>query len=394
MQPDKYAQRGVASGKEDVHKAIAHLSKGLYSKAFCKVLPDYLGQSPQHCLVSHVDTAGTKPALAYLYWRETADLTVWEGIVQDALVMNLDDMACAGVTNHFVVAANLARNKHLIPGEVVQRIISHTQSYLDSLQAFGLTATLAGGETADVGDIVRTADVGFTVTARAHQNDIIEVRPQPGDVIVGFSSAGRCSYEPGYNSGIGCNGLTSARHDLLHPHYASQYPETYSPETPREVIYTGPYRVQDSLPSHPTLPCVGKLILSPTRLYLPLIHTLLTQHRNAIHGLVHCTGGGQTKVLHFAEGVQIIKDNLLPVPPLFEEIQRVSATPWREMFRTFNMGHRLEAYTTPKAAPALIQLAHNFGIESQVVGRVQAHPDAKATLRIHHQGETLEYVSA
>jgi phosphoribosylformylglycinamidine cyclo-ligase len=388
---DLYAQRGVSSGKEEVHAAIRHLDKGLFPQAFCKVLPDYLAGSADHALILHTDTAGTKPILAYLYWKETGDLSVWKGIVEDALVMNLDDMACAGVLDGFVVSANVARNSHRIPGEVLAVIIQHAQAYLEGLAQWGVQAWLAGGETADVGDLVRTIDVGYTVAARLPRADVLQVNPRPGDVIVGIASSGQAVYETQWNSGIGCNGLTSARHDLLHKTYAERYPESVEPLLDSKVVYTGKYRLTDSVPGVPV--DVGHMVLSPTRTYLPLLHQVVPRFRQQLSGIVHCTGGGQTKCLHFAgPGIHIRKDNLLPVPAIFREIQAAVGTPWQEMFRTFNMGHRLELYTDAATAQEIIAMAGALQLEAQVVGQVEAAPgQAKASLSIHWEGQTYSY---
>lgn len=386
---DLYARRGVSSGKEEVHAAIRHLDKGLFPNAFCKVLPDYLSGSPDHALVLHTDTAGTKPILAYMYWRETGNLDVWKGIVEDALVMNLDDMACSGLTTGFVVSANVARNKARIPGEVLGVIIAHAHDYLASLKEYGVDAWLAGGETADVGDLVRTIDVGYTVAARIARADVLEINIQPGQVVVGVASSGQALYERGWNSGIGSNGLTSARHDLLHKHYLTAYPESVEPTLDPAVVYTGKYRLTDSVPGVPV--DVGHMVLSPTRTYLPLLSRVLPQYRPHIGGIIHCTGGGQTKCLHFAkEGVRIIKDQLLPVPAIFREIQAALNTPWPEMFRTFNMGHRLELYVNEKAAEGILAEAKALGLEAAVVGRVEA-TQGPARLSLHHEGQVYAY---
>ncbi|MFN7707616.1 MAG: AIR synthase-related protein [Sphingobacteriia bacterium] len=387
---DLYARRGVSSGKEDVHAAISHLDKGLYPNAFCKILPDYFAHSSAHACLLHTDTAGTKPILAYLYWRETGDLDVWKGIVEDALVMNLDDMACAGMTTGFVVSSNIARNKARIPGEVLGVLIAHADAYLNSLRKYGIEAWLAGGETADVGDLVRTLDVGYTVAGRMARDEVMEINIQPGQVIVGVASSGQASYEQSWNSGIGSNGLTSARHDLLSSYYKVHYPETLEPSLEEAVTYAGKYRLTDPIAGVPV--DVGHMILSPTRTYLPLLRPLLAEYRSKIGGLIHCTGGGQTKCLHFApQGVHIVKDNLMEIPVIFREIQAAMHTPWKEMYRTFNMGHRLEIYTDADTAQVIIEQAASLHLQAQVVGRVEPGAGPKATLAVHHAGQVLQY---
>lgn len=376
----RYAKRGVSASKAEVHEAIKGMDKGLYPNAFCKVLPDHAGGDPDWANCIHADTAGTKTSLAYLYWRETGDESVWAGIAQDALVMNLDDMACIGAVDRVLISSTIGRNKHRIPGSVIAALIRGTNAFLDRMRDLGVDIQHGGGETADVGDIVRTVDVGFTAFARLPRKNILVNRIRPGDAIVALASYGQASYEARYNGGMGSNGLTSARHDLFGADYAERFPESFDPETDRSVVYTGPYRLTDPVPED--LPGaqdatgldMGRLVLSPTRTYLPFIARALKTQRSALHGMIHCTGGAQTKVLHFAEGVRIIKDNLLPVPPLFHAIQRASGTDWEEMYRVFNMGHRLECYVDPAAALELIALAGEYNIPAQVIGRVEALP--------------------
>lgn len=366
-----YDQRGVSAQKEDVHAAIKNLDKGLFPSAFCKILPDVLAGDDRFCSIMHADTAGTKSIIAYLYWRETGDTSVWEGIAQDAMVMNMDDMICAGATGNMVLSSTIARNKHLIPGEVLSAVINGCEAVLARWRQFGLDIAMAGGETADVGDLVRTIDVGYTAFARFERSRVVTIAPQPGDVIVGFASYGQAAYETAYNSGIGCNGLTSARHDLLHKHYAAAYPESYDSRLDEAVTYIGPYRLTDTVPGS-TLN-VGQMLLSPTRTYAPLVKAVLDKHFNAIHGIVHCTGGGQTKCLKFIqEGVRVIKDNLFTPPQIFELIQQSSGAAPREMYQVFNMGQRLEIFTNKDAASDMIQLAAGLGIEAQITGRVEA----------------------
>lgn len=380
-------KRGVSSQKEDVHAAIRHLDKGLFPKAFCKVVPDYLGGDEAFCNVMHADGAGTKSSLAYLYWKETGDLSVWKGIAQDAVVMNLNDLLCAGVYQNITLSSTIGRNKNLIPGEVISAIIDGTEEFLEMLRSYGINIYSTGGETADVGDLVRTIIVDSTVTARARRSEVISNdRIQPGDVIVGFASFGQAAWETGYNAGMGSNGLTMARHDVLNKHYAS-VAESYDPLVPQELVYTGGLRLTDQLEGHPLN--VGKMILSPTRTFSPLIKTLLNEHFNDIHGMVHCTGGGQTKILHFLDKYHVIKDNLFPTPPLFRMIQEQSGTPWQEMYKVFNMGNLLEIYTNEKFADSLISIAAANGVEARIVGRVEDAPQKQLT--IISQNETYLY---
>jgi phosphoribosylformylglycinamidine cyclo-ligase len=377
-----YEARGVSATKQEVHDAIKHLDKGLYPTAFCKVLPDVLSGSKSHVNIMHADTAGTKTSLAYMYWRETGDLSVWKGIAQDAIVMNLDDMACVGCTDQIVLSSTIGRNKKLIPGEVVAAVIQGTTEFIEKMAALGVHIHLAGGETADVGDVVRTIDVGYTAFARMPKKQLIINKIRKGDVIVAFSSFGQCSYENTYNGGMGSNGLTSARHDMFAHSYAEKYPETFEPSLPREVVYNGKYQLTDvvQIPEVGAI-SAGKLVLSPTRTYLPLIKAITDAHFRDLHGMIHCTGGGQTKVGKFAEGVHIIKDNLFPAPPLFRMIQDAAKTPWREMHQVFNMGHRLECYVPERIADSLVAIGAQFGIEGRVIGHVQKSKDTKITLK-------------
>ncbi len=367
----RYQQRGVSAQKEDVHQAIKKLDKGLFPKAFCKIIPDYLGNDTDWCNVMHADGAGTKSSLAYLYWRETGDMNVWKGIAQDAIVMNIDDLLCVGVTDNILLSSLIGRNKNLIPGEVVAALIDGTQEIIDLFATFGVSIVNTGGETADVGDLSRTLVVDNVVTARARRAEIVDnAKIQAGDVIVGLASFGQASYENEYNSGIGSNGLTSARHDVFHKVYAEKYPESYDPAVNQDLVYSGQYQLTDQ-PEGAPLP-LGKMVLSPTRTYAPVVKQVLKKYRSQIHGMVHCTGGAQTKILHFVDDLHIIKDNLFPTPPLFQIIQQESATEWKEMYQVFNMGHRLEFYMPESLADKIIAIANTYNIEGRVVGRVEA----------------------
>ena len=366
----KYDLRGVSASKSDVHIAIKGLDKGLYDLAFCKILPDFSGGDEAYCNIMHADTAGTKPSLAYLYWKETGDLSVWKGIAQDALIMNLDDLAAVGCVDNIIISSTIGRNKNLIPGEVITEIIQGTKQLLEEYEALGIDIHHAGGETADVGDIVRTADVGFTAFARMKKEDLIINDIKHGDTIVAFASYGKCSYETEYNGGMGSNGLTSARHDVLDKIYRDKYPESYDSNVPMELIYSGSKSLTDTINIEEEEITVGKLILSPTRTYIPLIREFL-QFKEKINGMIHCTGGAQTKVLHFIKNKKIIKDNLLPTPPLFQMIQKESGTPWEEMYQVFNMGHRLEIYTDKSTAEAMIEISKSMQIDAQIIGRVE-----------------------
>ena len=369
---EKYALRGVSANKTDVHAAIKNLDKGLFPTAFCKILPDFVGKNADYCNIMHADTAGTKTSLAYLYWRETGDLSVWKGIVQDAIVMNLDDMACVGCVDDIVLSSTIGRNKNLISGDVIKTLIDATVEFADTMRDFGVNIHLAGGETADVGDIVRTVDVGFTAFARMKRKNLMINRVQAGDVIVGFSSSGQSTYETEYNGGMGSNGLTSARHDVLAHEYAERFTESYNPATPKSVVYSGSKKLTDTLVIDKKEITVGKLLLSPTRTYLPLLKKILSNtEQSQIHGIIHNTGGGQTKALKFVENVHIVKNNLFEVPPLFQMIQSESQTEWREMYQVFNMGHRLEVYCSEKIAENLVKTAKNLNIDAQIIGYVK-----------------------
>jgi phosphoribosylformylglycinamidine cyclo-ligase len=374
-------QRGVSAAKEDVHAAIANVDKGLFPKAFCKIIPDILGGQPDWCNIMHADGAGTKSSLAYMYWRETGDISVWRGIAQDAVVMNTDDLLCVGALDNILISSTIGRNKNLIPGNVIAEIINGTEEVLQMLRENGIGIYSTGGETADLGDLVRTIIVDSTVTARMPRNKVISNHNiQPGDVIVGLSSYGQANYETQYNGGMGSNGLTSARHDVLAKNHAIKYPESHDPNVPESLVYSGKCQLTDTLPNC-TLN-VGQLILSPTRTYAPVAKAVLdTLGIQAIHGMVHCSGGGQTKVLHFVENVHIIKDNLLPIPPLFKLIQLQSGTSYSEMFQVFNMGHRLEYYLAKNHADQVIKIARNFGIEAQIIGRVEYYKGKKLSIK-------------
>lgn len=380
-------KRGVSSQKEDVHAAIKNIDKGLFPQAFCKVVPDYLGGDENFCNIMHADGAGTKSSLAYLYWRETGDISVWKGIAQDAIVMNLNDLLCAGVYDNITISSTIGRNKNLIPGEVISTIIEGTEEFLSMLRSYGVNIYSTGGETADVGDLVRTIIVDSTVTARAKRTDIISNHKiKPGDVIVGLASFGQANFEKQYNGGMGSNGLTMARHDVLSSFYKNMK-ESYDPLVPDELVYTGGLKLSDHLAGHPLN--VGKMILSPTRTFSPVIKTILDQHFDKIHGMIHNTGGGQTKVLHFINEHKIVKNHLFPTPPLFEMIQKQSGTDWQEMYKVFNMGNLLEFYTDEITASSLISIAGTFGIEGRVIGHVEA--SAKKEVEIHSMGNTYKY---
>lgn len=383
-EPSKYELRGVSASKKEVHDAIKGLDKGLFPNAFCKILPDFVGGDSQYVNIMHADTAGTKTSLGYLYWKEKQSDEIWHGISQDAIVMNIDDMACVGCTSNIVLSSTIGRNKNIISGQVVKSLIEGTNLFVDRMKDFGVDIHLAGGETADVGDIVRTVDVGFTTFGRMPKSDLIVNNIQPGDVIVGFASYGQASYEYKYNSGIGSNGLTLARHDVLNHQYAQQYPESFNPFIPNEAVYTGQSKLTDLITINQQTLEVGELLLSPTRTYLPLLAAIPSSLKKVINGIIHCTGGGQTKVLHFINQLKIIKDNLLPVPPIFELIQNNSKTPWKEMYQVFNMGHRLEIYLPESNAQTLIDLAHAFHIDAHIIGRVEAHSDKMVQIKSEH----------
>jgi phosphoribosylformylglycinamidine cyclo-ligase len=370
----KYDLRGVSASKDEVHNAIKNLNKGLFPNAFCKIIPDIAGMDSDFCNIMHADTAGTKTSLAYIYWKETGDLSVWKGIVEDSIVMNLDDMGCVGAFTNIVISSTIGRNKSIIPGEVISTIINYTQEYLDKLAQYGVEITLSGGETADVGDIVRTIDVGYTAFARMRRSEVIDIQIQSGDFIVGFASSGQAIYEDSYNGGMGSNGLTSARHDVFSKYYATKYPESYNPHIPNEVVYTGSRKLTDSVEVLGLKTDYGRLVLSPTRTYLPLLKPMIQECRKHIHGIIHCSGGGQTKVSKFMpENVAIIKDNLLDVPPLFHLIREESGLSLREMYQVFNMGHRLETYVADEScAHEMIAMAANLGIDAAIIGRVES----------------------
>lgn len=383
MAEQRYNLRGVSASKEDVHKAIQNIDKGLYSNAFCKVIPDILGGDTAYCNIMHADGAGTKSALAYLYWKETGDLSVWEGIAQDAIVMNTDDMLCVGATDNILLSSTIGRNKNLIPGEVIAAIINGTEKFLSKMRDMGVGIYSTGGETADVGDLVRTIIVDSTVTARLKRDEVIENNIQAGDVIVGLASFGQANYEDRYNGGMGSNGLTSARHDVFHKLLANKYPESFDPLVPEELVYAGPFGLTD--PTEVKGVNAGQMVLAPTRTYAPIVKAFLKAYRPKIHGMIHCSGGGQTKVLNFVDKLHIIKDNLFDTPPLFRMIQQASGTDWHEMYKVFNMGHRMEVYTDEKSAKALIEISKSFGVEAQVVGRVEAFETKRLTI-ISHAG--------
>lgn len=377
---NRYSQRGVSAQKEDVHLAIKNIDKGLYPKAFCKIIPDVITSSDDHALVMHADGAGTKSSLAYMYWKETGDLSVWRGIAQDALIMNIDDLLCVGVTENILLSSTIGRNKNHIPGEVIQALIEGTEALLEDLRQWGVTIHSTGGETADVGDLVRTIIVDSTVTARIAKKQIIDnANIQAGDVIIGLSSSGQATYEKEYNGGMGSNGLTSARHDVFSKALAKKYPESFDPEVPSDLIYSGSRSLTELLEGVSL--DIGKLVLSPTRTYAPIIQRIFKEiGRAQIHGMVHCSGGAQTKILHFIDQLHIIKDNLFEVPPLFDLIQKESGTAPREMYQVFNMGHRMELYVNPAVAEQIINISHTFNVEAQVVGRVEAASEKKLTL--------------
>lgn len=374
----RYMQRGVSASKEDVHAAIVNLDKGIFPNAFCKIISDILGGDENFCNVMHADGAGTKSSLAYMYWKETGDLSVWRGIAQDAIVMNLDDLLCVGVTDNILLSSTIGRNKNLIPGEIIAAIIGGTEAFLEKMRQLGVGIFLTGGETADVGDIVRTIIVDSTVSARVKRSDIIENNIQPGDVIVGLSSYGQATYEDEYNGGMGSNGLTSARHDVFEKNLANRYPDSFDHLVPDSLAYSGHKNLTDK--SEIDGIDIGKLVLSPTRTYAPVIKKVLDRYRSNINGMIHCSGGAQTKVLHFVDNVHIIKDNLFELPPLFRLIQDQSGTPWDEMYKVFNMGHRMELYIPREIAADIINMSNEFGIEAQIIGRVEKSDSKKLSI--------------
>jgi phosphoribosylformylglycinamidine cyclo-ligase len=377
----RYAQRGVSASKEDVHNAIKNIDKGLFPKAFCKIVPDYLTNDEAYCLIMHADGAGTKSSLAYMYWKETGDISVWKGIAQDALIMNIDDLLCVGATDNIMLSSTIGRNKSKIPGEVLSAIINGTEELIADLKGFGVTIHSTGGETADVGDLVRTIIVDSTVTARMKRSEVIDnANIKPGDVIVGLESFGQASYETEYNGGMGSNGLTSARHDVFHKYLADKYPESFDAAVPEDLVYSGNTKLTDSVANSPIN--AGKLVLSPTRTYAPIIKEILSKFDSkTIHGMVHCSGGAQTKILHFVENLHIVKDNLFPVPPLFKLIQEQSNTDWKEMYQVFNCGHRMEIYVSPEIAQDIISISKSYNVNAQIVGSVAAADTKKLTIK-------------
>jgi phosphoribosylformylglycinamidine cyclo-ligase len=385
----RYNLRGVSASKEDVHNAIKNIDKGLFPKAFCKIVPDYLTNDEDYCLIMHADGAGTKSSLAYLYWKETGDLSVWKGISQDALIMNIDDLLCVGATDNILLSSTIGRNKNLIPAEVISAIINGTEELIEELKSFGVTINSTGGETADVGDLVRTIIVDSTVTARIKRDKVVDnANIQAGDVIVGLASFGQASYEKSYNGGMGSNGLTSARHDVFSNYLAQKYPESFDASVPADLVYSGNVKLTDAVENSPI--DAGKLVLSPTRTYAPIIKKILDKYSpKEIHGMVHCSGGAQTKVLHFVDNVHVIKDNLFPIPPLFKLIQEQSKTDWKEMYQVFNCGHRMEIYVPEELSQDIIAISKSFNVDAQIVGRVEGSETKKLT--INSEFGTFEY---
>lgn len=377
----RYIQRGVSASKEDVHNAIKNIDKGLFPKAFCKIVPDYLTNDDDYCLIMHADGAGTKSSLAYMYWKETGDISVWKGIAQDALIMNIDDLLCVGATENIMLSSTIGRNKNLIPGEVISAIINGTEELIEELEKFGVTIHSTGGETADVGDLVRTIIVDSTVTARMKRADVIDnANIKAGDVIIGLSSFGKATYETEYNGGMGSNGLTSARHDVFHKYLANKFPESFDAAVPEELVYSGKVKLTDAVADSPI--DAGKLVLSPTRTYAPIIKAVLNKYNSErVHGMVHCSGGAQTKILHFIDHLHIVKDNMFEIPPLFKLIQEQSGTDWKEMYQVFNCGHRMELYVSPEIAEDIIAISNSFNVDAQIVGRVEASAAKKLTIR-------------
>lgn len=386
---ERYTLRGVSAAKEDVHNAIKNIDKGLFPRAFCKIIPDILGGDPEWCNIMHADGAGTKSSLAYAYWRETGDLSVWKGVAQDALIMNIDDLLCVGAVDNILVSSTIGRNKMLVPGEVVSAIINGTDELLSELREMGVGVYATGGETADVGDLVRTVIVDSTVTCRMRRRDVIDnANIGAGDVIVGLASFGQATYEREYNGGMGSNGLTSARHDVFAKRLAEKYPETFDPAMPDELVYSGGLGLTDAVEGSPL--DAGKLVLSPTRTYAPVVKRMLDEMRPAIHGMVHCSGGAQTKIMHFVENLHVVKDNLFPVPPLFRTIKEQSGTEWSEMYKVFNMGHRLEVYVGEADAQAVVDIARSFNIDARIVGHTEARPEGNR-LTIESENGVFEY---
>ncbi|MCR9172092.1 MAG: AIR synthase-related protein [bacterium] len=388
MADTRYNLRGVSAGKEDVHNAIKNVDKGLFPQAFCKIVPDMLSGDPDYCVVMHADGAGTKSSLAYMYWKETGDLSVWKGIAQDALIMNIDDLLCVGATDNILLSSTIGRNKNLVPGEVISAIINGTEELLEDLRNQGIGIHSTGGETADVGDLVRTIIVDSTVVCRMKRSDVISNHTiQAGDVIVGLASHGQATYENEYNGGMGSNGLTSARHDVFNKTLAVKYPESFDPSVPEDLVYSGSKGLTEGTDTELD---AGKLVLSPTRTYAPIIKKILDDHRDNIHGMVHCSGGAQTKVLHFVDNVHVIKNNLFEIPPLFEMIQKESGTDWKEMYKVFNMGHRMEIYLPEEHAQSIIDISKSFGVDAQIVGRVEENQGKKLTITSPHGEFTYE----
>ena len=385
----RYSLRGVSASKEDVHKAIKNVDKGLYPKAFCKIVPDHLTQDDDYCLIMHADGAGTKSSLAYMYWKETGDVSVWKGIAQDALIMNIDDLLCVGATDNIMLSSTIGRNKNLIPGEVISAIINGTEELIKELGDYGVTIHSTGGETADVGDLVRTIIVDSTVTARMKRSAVIDnANIKPGDLIVGLASFGQASYEKVYNGGMGSNGLTSARHDVFHKYLAEKYPESFDASVPEDLVYSGQTRLTDTIENAPIN--AGKLVLSPTRTYAPIIKAILSKFKSDnLHGMVHCSGGAQTKILHFIDNLHIVKDNMFEIPPLFNLIQEQSQTDWKEMYQVFNCGHRMELYVSPEIANEIIAISKSFNVEAKIIGRVEASEKKKLTIKSEYG--TFEY---
>ena len=383
MTDQRYTRRGVSASKEDVHQAIKSIDKGLFPKAFCKIIPDILGGDPHYCNIMHADGAGTKSSLAYVYWRETGDLSVWKGIARDALIMNIDDLLCVGATDNILVSNTIGRNKRLIPGEVIAAIINGSEELIDELRALGIGVYATGGETADVGDLVRTIIVDSTVTCRMKRSDVIDnANISADDVIIGLASFGQATYENAYNSGMGSNGLTSARHDVFAKYLAEKYPESYDPALPDELVYSGNLKLTDKAEGLPL--DAGKLVLSPTRTYAPAVKKMLDVMRHDIHGMIHCSGGAQTKILHFIDNLRIVKDNLFPAPPLFKTIQAQSGTDWKEMYKVFNMGHRFEIYIEEKHAQSIIDISQSFGIDARIVGYIEPHSTKELIIKSEH----------
>lgn len=391
MKPEnnRYALRGVSAQKEDVHSAIKNIDKGLFPKAFCKIIPDHLSQDDDYCVIMHADGAGTKSSLAYMYWKETGDLSVWKGIAQDALIMNIDDLLCVGATDNILLSSTIGRNKNLVPGEVISAIINGTEALIEELKKHGVTIHSTGGETADVGDLVRTIIVDSTVTARMKRSDVIDnANIQAGDVIVGLASFGQATYETEYNGGMGSNGLTSARHDVFAHDLAKKYPESYDSSVPKDLIYSGSKQLTDNIADTPL--DAGKLVLSPTRTYAPIVKKILEKYKaDKIHGMIHCSGGAQTKILHFIDEFHVIKDNMFEVPPLFQLIQEQSGTDWREMYQVFNCGHRLELYVSPEIAEDIIKISQSFNVDAQIIGRVESSNQKRLTIQSTYG--TFEY---